>query len=366
MEGRQSAFLAVEDVSSEEQHDSIVEAGTVKLDDEKQFDLLVESISEASKHARNLLFVLVISSLYVLVAAYSGNRSPKLKLPVLEVEVPTSEFYAISPLIIFGIYMYMQIYVADLRRRLSIFDNLSIECRRLPSPRLVLYPWLLTFASPSGVFDRREDAPARPRRPADSGKPSLYVQIVSMFAVWLLGPAVIFTLWVRFIGHADPTSIIPCACLIGALYSLSPAPGSRRIVTIAITAVGFGLLVTTAASVPDFRDALALHQVWQYLRAASPAAVSGIERFGITVTYALVISMTLGKLTSGLILKESESRLEERLLTWWVEADSSRARVLTYVLETILQSGAIVQSLLVVTGVLVGIIVGIGRLIAGL
>ena len=263
--------------------------------------------------------------------------------------------------------MYMQIYVKDLRRRLSIFDELSVECNRLPSPRLVLYPWLLTFASPRSAFDGGGGTPVMQSRPADGGRPSFYVQFVSVFIIWLLGPTVLFALWVRFIGHGDPTSIIPCACLIGALYSLAPAPGNRRVVTIVITAVGLGLLTTTAASVPNFRNALALDHVWQYLRAVGPAVWSGIDRFGITITYAVIVTMTLGRFASGLIRPAIAAQLHDWFLRRWVEAsDSKRSPLLTALLEAALERDAAIQSLFVIAGIIVGIIIGVVRLASGI
>jgi hypothetical protein len=107
----------------------------MELSDDKQIELLATSIEESSKHARNLLLTLVVSSLYVLLAAYSTGVHNTLKLPVLDVDVDTSEFYAISPIIILAIFMYMHIYVSDLRSRLAAFDNLNIPCNGLPSPR---------------------------------------------------------------------------------------------------------------------------------------------------------------------------------------------------------------------------------------
>ena len=77
----------------------------MKIGEDKELELLIKAIEESSKHARNLLFILVVTSLYVLLAAYSESLEDKLKLPVLAVDVQTQQFNALSPMIILGVYL---------------------------------------------------------------------------------------------------------------------------------------------------------------------------------------------------------------------------------------------------------------------
>ena len=256
----------------------------ISLDAQKELDLLMTSIEEASKHARNLLLALLVSAVYVLITAYAGTVSDNLKLPVFDVEVHIGAFYAISPIIVLGIYLYMHVYVGEVKRRLRMFDGVTVECHFVSNARTLLFPWLLTFY----VYRTTPKAIGTPSEANDDDAPRLYVSWVSGFIINLLGPLVLFTLWINFVGREDPISIIPCLCFVITLFSVSASTSAGRTGNALATLFGVAILVITLASVPSYRETLRLSELWAVtsylwlkLKALFPGVMLGaIAAFG--------------------------------------------------------------------------------------
>ncbi len=179
------------------------------ITDEKGFDLLVKSIEEASKHARNLLFLLVVTSIYILITAFASETNGKLKLPIIPGEVPIETFLAISPLVILSIHWYLNIYITDLNYRLTTFDELNVNCHiKIQDPRILLFPWVLTFPD-------RKNSTLKKYNQKILGPGSKFfnsARSIFLFIIFALGPIVLHALWIRFLGKGLTISIIPYIC----------------------------------------------------------------------------------------------------------------------------------------------------------
>ncbi|MCH8041404.1 MAG: hypothetical protein IH977_13835 [Nitrospinae bacterium] len=236
----------------------------MNLSEEKEFELLVKSIEDAAKHARSLLFFLVISSVYVLVAAFSKTVAKQINLPVLNAPVETSYFFAISPVVILGIYLYLHIYIRELTNRLTVFDSLLVACPNVPSPRLLLFPWLFIFSN------QRTN--------------SLFLTLVSNTIIWFFGPIVLFSLWLGYVGQEHISSIIPCLCLIASIFSTTSGHVSQKASGWASGFSGIVLLFITIASVPDYREFFVFEFAWSFFKEILPSGISfPLEIIGIIV-----------------------------------------------------------------------------------
>lgn len=331
------------------------------VDEQKEFELLVKSIEEASKHARNLLFVLVVSSIYVLISAFSVAVTEKLTLPALGVDVSTLEFFAISPVVIVGIYLYMHIYVNQLIRRLQIFDSLNIECKTVTSPRMLLFPWLLIFATTpfeerSGNRISGESLDISRRRPRLT---STYVYLVSGLTIWCLGPVVLFALWVRFIGQEQLISIIPCICLIISLFVLSSPFTRGRLVGSVVTFSGLVLILITFASVPEYRTLVALDTLWSFLRENSDAFLNALQTGLMTLFGGFVIGQGLDTIFIGHLEEEDAERITKKLLRPWTVEIFQRNRFGAMLVDSAFANRRPLTLIFVATGVVLGVLSGI-------
>lgn len=228
------------------------------LSEEKEFDLLAKAIEDTSKHARTLLFILVISSIYVLIVAFSKDVDPAfafnenlsekeraaktiLTLPVLDVDVQLSVFFTLSPIVLLGMYLYLHIYVLELNTRLQEYDNLKINCQNISSPRLLLFPWLFIFASQS--------------------KSKFSLTLVSNTIIWFLGPLVLLALWIRFVRIGGPTSATPCICSIVSFFSIHSDSTFKKISPQISGFLGIWLVLTTIYFNYDIWDVNLIHDL---------------------------------------------------------------------------------------------------------
>lgn len=333
----------------------------LKLAESKELDLVLKSIEEASKHARNLLFILVISSIFVLITAYSGGVKAELLLPVLAVRVKPSEFFVISPVVILCIYAYMHIYVNELKYRISIYDGMNIKLSSSADSRVLLFPWLLTFNSsfPLKLKNLKKDGLIK-----RANLPSLYVYLVSSFLVVLLGPTILFAMWVKFVGNEDPVSIIPCICLIVSCFLSLPNINLSKWINVAVTVLSFMFLAITILSVPDFRRFVAFEEFWAIIKGGAPLLKDIARDFFMAVLYTTGLLAVLGKALDELLLERHKMVIADWLIDKWINiSDRKRNIIIAFFIERAVDSGRPLQYLLILLGIPVVVLVGMIKML---
>jgi hypothetical protein len=253
---------------------------TANITPEKEAEFLLKSIEESPEHSRNVLMALLVSSAYILLSAFSKQTVDKVTLPLVNVTVTTSEFFVVAPLVILGEYLYLHIYIRDLREKLTAFKNADLS---LPHPELrdmLPFPWIATFA-----FSK--------------DRSSKYTRIATVFLVWLFGPFALFALWLRFVNQEQITSLIPCSAIIFAVYGNSESVFGRRATKICCPIAGLMLIFISLISVPAIRDPISLDPVWELWRKGTESRilsnVFASVASGITVLIASLIASTLNK-----------------------------------------------------------------------
>lgn len=175
---------------------------TYKISEEKELEYFLATIEEASKHARSLFFILMLTSIYVVVAAYTGDwQSETLILPIVEAEISRRWFFVISPVFILFNYVYFHLYLKDLMTRREIYYNLDVETSLIDKTYFT-YPWILP------VKDTDRDPKTRSFARKFLG---FWVNIL----FWWYGPAVLLAILMAYIFQQDVAALVPyiCFCL---------------------------------------------------------------------------------------------------------------------------------------------------------
>ncbi len=292
------------------------------LSPDKEIDLIIKSIGEASKHSRAVLLVLLVSALYILLSAFSGHAIENVELPILKITVSNQLFLSVSPVLILALYLYLHICIGDLRRRLRIFEQLNLPLRFAPFAGMLVFPSIITlgFAGPRGRdLLRRADGEM-----PELALSSLYVFVVVIFVVWVFAPLILLTLWLRFIGQQQLVSLIPCAAIIAALYGSSGGAARSKLSGIMGAIISVTLLGISIASVPALRTELSLGSAWtiavaigQRMRANFLPAFSGLS--GI-LGFILVIPTFL----KIFMYPIEEVRVRNYLEELWLSLDSRK------------------------------------------
>ncbi|MFC4271598.1 hypothetical protein GQF03_17465 [Sneathiella chungangensis] len=241
----------------------------MKICEAKEFELLVSSIEEVSKHSRNLVFALVVSSIYILITAYSPSDETELTLPAVGVKVTKDFFFAGAPLILLGIYTYLHIYVNQLAEKLRVFDQVDFEVSWVSDSRNLLFPWLLIFSNfpndasedPEAQVDVSLQEIALPTKVAQH-----IINIVSFVIVWILGPTAMGLLWIQYVVQQQTTSLIPCLCFLVSMLILFSRFGEKRLNTRFWIIVSGIFLLFTMISVSGIRQSIGLDNYWNPLR----------------------------------------------------------------------------------------------------
>jgi hypothetical protein len=227
---------------------------------------------------------LLVSSAYILLSAFSKQTLDKVTLPLVNVTVTTSEFFVVAPLVILGEYLYLHIYIRDLREKLTAFRDAGLA---LPHPELrdmLPFPWIATFA-----FSK--------------AKPNIYMRIVTVFLVWLFGPFVLFALWLRFVNQEQLASLIPCSAIIFAVYGNSESVFGRRATKICCPIAGLLLIFISLISVPGIRNAISLEPVWELWRKGTEP--SGLRIFSAIGFFITLIGGAISIILSWIFTRES-------------------------------------------------------------
>src|SRR6185437_13941766 len=82
-----------------------------------------------------------------LVAAFSPDGDKAIKLPFVGNEVSRDTFFTLSPIVLLSMYLYLQIYVQEIRGRFSRLQEFRLRAS-VPEPlmRDLLFPWLFVMA----------------------------------------------------------------------------------------------------------------------------------------------------------------------------------------------------------------------------
>lgn len=217
------------------------------LDDKEEIGYLISSIEESSKHARTLLFILATTTMYVLLTAFTGEITKIIELPILNVKMKSADFFLVSPILILFIYVYLHIYITELKKRMDLFDAITIHVRYLPYKRMMLFPWLLTFSN-------------------DKCQSTIYsktITLISKIIFWYYTPVVLILLWGRYINQQDETSLMVFVCVTISLFYVFPIRKDNVLIPATVlTIIVFSFLSITIASVEQFREALNLNKLW--------------------------------------------------------------------------------------------------------
>ena len=107
---------------------------------------LIENIAEASKNASKIFFLYLGSVVYCTLTIVSTSDrqiilNEKARLPIVNLDVSLNGFFILSPIILFIVFAYLQLYLQRLKGLTSdLRENYaSVEKRRL-------YPWMLNIA----------------------------------------------------------------------------------------------------------------------------------------------------------------------------------------------------------------------------
>ena len=172
---------------------------TYKLSEEKELEIFLGTVEEASKHTRSLPFLLLLTSIYVVVAAYTGDwQSETLVLPLVEAEISRRWFFAISPIFILFNYVYFHMYLKDLIKRGMIFHQMDIKTV-LVEKKYLFYPWILPR-------DERDYEMAT--RSFGYKFTTFCIDVV----FWWYGSFVLLMILMAYIFQNDIAALVPYAC----------------------------------------------------------------------------------------------------------------------------------------------------------
>ncbi len=211
-----------------------------KISQEKEFEYFLSTIEEASRHVRSLLFILLITSIYVVVAAYTGDwTSDTLLLPIVEAEISRRWFFIISPIFILFNYVYMHLYLKDLMKRGFLFNKFPVETRYVDK-RYFIFPWILPLGA--GVD--------RGKGPKKFGH--WLLNICADIAFWWYGPMVLLAILMAYIFQQDIAALVPyvCFCLSIIHYVMNSRFQKTAFAKFLMTYLAFFLFFITLTAVP--------------------------------------------------------------------------------------------------------------------
>lgn len=234
---------------------------------------LLKGVEETCKHARSILFALTTTSAFVLIAALSDSEEGAIELPLVGNAIPQGQFFVWGPLLVLALYLYLQVYVQELRGR---FDRLCAFQARLTSavPRDLLFPWLLVIALESERQQRERAASSGPLSNADSlgraapitALPVPYLYPLAVAIVWLLGPLVLAVLLLEYLQEEKAVAIVPCGAFVvaGWVAVVSVRRNRSWVESSAWGLAGAAVVMVTLASVPDLRERTYLAAIWGF------------------------------------------------------------------------------------------------------
>lgn len=212
-----------------------------KIGEEKELEIFLGTIEEASKHVRSLLFLLLLTSVYVVVAAYTGDwQTETLVLPILDAEISRRWFFIISPIFILFNYVYLHLFLKDAMRRWEIFFSLPFETTLIPKNYLT-FPWFLPISE--------ED-----KNPATRSFGNRFVNFGVDIIFWWYGPFVLLIILMAYIFHNDAAALVPyvCFCLSIIHYVANSRFSKSKFTIFRLAYFSFLLLFITFSAIPSF------------------------------------------------------------------------------------------------------------------
>ena len=193
---------------------AILTGATLPEDIADGFSTALDTIAEAAKNVRKLLIVLLAGCVYSWLTILTTTNARLLTnttsspLPVIGTAVPIAVFYWAAPVVLIGVYLYMQLslqrlweLLADLPAVLS--DGVSLDRKA--------YPWLLI-----GWGIRTHVLLLRGRRPLLARLQTL----LSTTLAWWIVPATMFLFWLGYLPrHHWPGTSVHVALLVAAVMA---------------------------------------------------------------------------------------------------------------------------------------------------
>lgn len=215
-------------------------------------DYFLATIAEASRHVRSLLFMLLFSSVYVVVAAYTGDwQSETLVLPIVDAEISRRWFFIISPVFILFNYVYMHLFLKDLMVRFRLYREMPLETTYIPK-RYLYFPWILPTTEPD----------LDPKTRTFRGR-FLYFCLDIVF--WWSGPLVLLAILAAYIFQQDIAALVPyvCFCISILHYVLNSRFEKSRFKKFMMIYLAFFLLFITLTAVPQIFGLLGFGPIGQ-------------------------------------------------------------------------------------------------------
>jgi Cdc6-like AAA superfamily ATPase len=227
----------------------------------------LKGVEETAKQARSLLVVLTTACAFVLVAAFSPDVDKAIRLPFIGNEVSRDTFFTLSPIVLLSMYLYLQVYIQELRGRFSRLQEFRIRTS-VPEPLLrdLLFLWFFIMAletRQTAALSKDAEQFACPGVQTDYEVPFLYP--FAVFVVWLMGPIVLAVLWILFLREGKSLALIPCGALVlsGTIAVRSIRLKMARTTTVVLVIISIFVVIWTFASVERFRNQTYLVYIWQ-------------------------------------------------------------------------------------------------------
>lgn len=276
------------------------------LDPKAELDGLLRGIEETSKQARSLVLTLSTTCAYVLIAALSGTVGESIKLPIVNNEIPTGQFFVWSPLVVLSIYLYLQVYVQELIGRFNRLHEFQYRVNMSPRlPRDFIFPWLFVLA-----LDSKRQIPSEASEDQFARNTSVppavgYLYPLAAAIVWLLGPCVLAILLFVFLRAQRAVAIIPCFSFIvaGHVAIRSMHPIRSRLQSGAWGTFSAGVLMLTLASVPALRQKTYLATLWNLRHTILQWSATHVLPFTVRLV-ALLAPVALLALASRFLYKQ--------------------------------------------------------------
>ncbi len=197
-----------------------------------RFDVLRQA-KESAEIARPMFILMLIASLYAFATITSTTDAallanfPSEFLPDVSVPIPTVWFFFAMPLLLFSLYVYLNLYIEQLWRGLSELPSVFPDGTLL---HRMVYPWLLIRLLSRAVSGRSVAfAP-------DVSATRAVIYLVFIFVVWWLVPITLLFFGARYLPAHDwfGTSVhmVLLVLAIGSggfgIYSFRPAQVMRR------------------------------------------------------------------------------------------------------------------------------------------
>lgn len=112
----------------------------------QQIDFLKEALDKSSSHNSRLLLLLLLFLVYALVTVATTTDlqllipDSKVRLPIVDVELPLFEFYIVSPILIVIFHFNMLFNLLQHSKKLYEWDKNSED-----GDRLLIYPFIFNF-----------------------------------------------------------------------------------------------------------------------------------------------------------------------------------------------------------------------------